>query len=202
MLAGLGRELARDLLRQSSLARDKLGSRVHARADRRSKKGGSRLSSKARSNARNLEQVLSLTFPLEPVPKKRARFDSRRGGAYADERGKDFETQIAILARQALGGMGPVDGALVCSIEFQFPHLMRARRRKVDVDNLCKAVCDGLNGVVWRDDSQIVALAGWKRFGDSAHVKVWVERVLGDWDFELVTNRLKSAVVLAENRRR
>lgn len=27
---------------------------------------------------------------------------------------------------------------------------------KKDVDNICKAVCDGLNGVAYKDDRQIV----------------------------------------------
>ena len=36
--------------------------------------------------------------------------------------------------------------------------------KKPDCDNIAKAVCDALNGVAWRDDSQVVELSVAKRY--------------------------------------
>ena len=44
--------------------------------------------------------------------------------------------------------------------------------KRPDVDNMAKAVIDGLNGVAWGDDSQIVSLNLRKRY--SVSPSVWV----------------------------
>jgi Holliday junction resolvase RusA-like endonuclease len=36
---------------------------------------------------------------------------------------------------------------------------------KPDLDNIAKLYCDALNGIVWKDDSQIVAMQLTKRYG-------------------------------------
>jgi Holliday junction resolvase RusA-like endonuclease len=38
---------------------------------------------------------------------------------------------------------------------------------KPDVDNFCKAVFDALNGVVYKDDSQIIGFFAQKAWGNS-----------------------------------
>ena len=47
---------------------------------------------------------------------------------------------------------------------------------KPDVDNIVKAIGDGLNGVVWRDDVQAVDLFVRKRYGAMPGVQVRVTR--------------------------
>jgi Holliday junction resolvase RusA-like endonuclease len=46
--------------------------------------------------------------------------------------------------------------------------------RKPDADNVVKAVFDGMNGVVWRDDVQAVDLQLRKRYGTTPGVHVRV----------------------------
>lgn len=48
---------------------------------------------------------------------------------------------------------------------------------KPDADNVCKAVCDALNGVAWKDDAQIVNLIFEKHYGAEPCVKVEIEEV-------------------------
>jgi len=48
--------------------------------------------------------------------------------------------------------------------------------RRPDLDKLCRACLDGLTGIVWRDDSQVVRLEAEKDYG-APGVIVWVERV-------------------------
>lgn len=46
-----------------------------------------------------------------------------------------------------------------------------------DCDNYCKAVLDSLNGIVWLDDAQIVALHVYKFYSDKPRVMVKVEEL-------------------------
>jgi Holliday junction resolvase RusA-like endonuclease len=44
--------------------------------------------------------------------------------------------------------------------------------KKPDLDNIVKAVKDGLNGVAWKDDSQVVRLTAGKYWSDKPRVEV------------------------------
>lgn len=46
---------------------------------------------------------------------------------------------------------------------------------KPDLDNSMKLICDALNGVVWKDDSQIVAVTLVKRYGERPEtiLRIW-----------------------------
>lgn len=47
-----------------------------------------------------------------------------------------------------------------------------------DIDNICKAVLDGLNGVAWLDDKQVCLLLGIKKWTqDSPRVEVHIGKV-------------------------
>ena len=46
---------------------------------------------------------------------------------------------------------------------------------KPDCDNIAKAVLDALNGIAYKDDSQVADLVVRKRFGEEAHVSVRIE---------------------------
>lgn len=45
---------------------------------------------------------------------------------------------------------------------------------------MLKAICDGINGVVWVDDTQAVVVAMRKRYGSTPGVCVTVEEVDAD----------------------
>lgn len=47
--------------------------------------------------------------------------------------------------------------------------------KRPDIDNICKAVLDGLNGVAFADDSQITLLIATKEYGESPRVEVEIE---------------------------
>lgn len=49
--------------------------------------------------------------------------------------------------------------------------------KKPDLDNIAKAVLDSLNGVAYKDDSQIVELSMNKYYADSGLVKVMLEEI-------------------------
>ncbi len=50
--------------------------------------------------------------------------------------------------------------------------------KKPDLDNVQKAIYDGLNGVVWKDDVQVVKAVVGKRYGETPGVRVKVVPLL------------------------
>ena len=73
---------------------------------------------------------------------------------------------------------------IICSVPASWSQKKRAAAlqgqirpaKKPDSDNVIKAVCDGMNGVVWKDDVQAVDVRVTKRYGaiPGVHVRVAV----------------------------
>jgi len=119
--------------------------------------------------------TFSLTFHVDinPVPKGRPRF-SKAGGfmrSYTPKKTSDYETEVRTQA-QSVMTREPLETPLAVYLYFRLriPRSHSKKRqeaclngserptKKPDIDNLAKSVLDGLNGVVWHDDSQIVSL--------------------------------------------
>jgi Holliday junction resolvase RusA-like endonuclease len=46
--------------------------------------------------------------------------------------------------------------------------------KKPDLDKLLRAIGDGLTGVVWRDDSQVISISATKHYGLDPRVEVTI----------------------------
>jgi Holliday junction resolvase RusA-like endonuclease len=46
---------------------------------------------------------------------------------------------------------------------------------KPDLDNIIKSIGDGLNGIVWEDDSQICVISARKQYGEEPLVNIKIE---------------------------
>ena len=95
----------------------------------------------------------------QPVAKGRPRLG--RGMVYTPAKTVAYEKVVALAAKAAMrGNTPPIIGPVSVDIKF---FLARPKSNKStepvvkpDIDNLAKSVCDALNGIVWKDDSQIV----------------------------------------------
>jgi len=145
----------------------------------------------------NPEMTFMVTFMVEgtPVPKGRPRF-ARRGkfvSTYSPKTTVDYETKVAEAAQLAMGASEPLEtpvGAYIY-ITLPIPASYSKKRKqeclsgnerptkKSDIDNYCKAVFDGMNGIVFLDDSQIVSLHSTKVYGTIGMVEVMVKEELG-----------------------
>ena len=112
--------------------------------------------------------------PLRPVAKGRPRF-TRTGHAYTPKATADYEQAVAAYARRAMAEIGEkkATGAVNVWLTFYYAppkswtkaqQLKCAeagslpKTTKPDVDNLVKAVLDGMNGIVFEDDNQIAGI--------------------------------------------
>jgi Holliday junction resolvase RusA-like endonuclease len=134
--------------------------------------------------------VIRFTISGKPQGKGRARFGN--GRTYTPAKTVAYERLIAQAGRDAMDGREPLEGPLyvVVSAFFAVPKSWPQKRRKEalerlawhtgkpDADNIAKAICDGLNGIVWRDDCQVAFLKVTKQYAEIARVEVMVERLL------------------------
>ena len=118
---------------------------------------------------------LQIIIPGDPVAKGRPRAAVIRGQArmYTPAKTARYESKVALFAQQAMRGAQrtlPLDVALSVHVQAYLPIPTSWSQRKQraalageirpvsrpDADNIGKAVTDGCNGIVWRDDSLIV----------------------------------------------
>lgn len=116
-------------------------------------------------------------IPATPVAKGRARtrvVKTKGGKAFASHytpaETRDFERLVKDYARQALGDAQPLACPVDLLVEFRFaipdswPKWKRElaadglvhHTKKPDCSNLVKAIEDACNGVLWKDDGQVV----------------------------------------------
>ncbi len=98
-----------------------------------------------------MNPILTLVVEGEPVPKQSYR--AAKKGGYTDPRVKSWQEKIAWQAKLAMQGNPPTDQEVSMRVIF-----ILGNHRRIDLDNLNKAVADALNGIVYLDDSQITSL--------------------------------------------
>jgi len=133
--------------------------------------------------------TIQFTILGNPVPKGRPRF-TRQGRTYTPAKTKTYEDQVAVLAKAVCPEPLKTPVAVLVTAVFPVPLTYPKKRREAclngserhikrpDLDNIVKAVTDGMNGVVYGDDSQIVRLVANKVYGIEAMVQVTVQEVL------------------------
>lgn len=135
--------------------------------------------------------VVRFTVPGQPVAKGRPRMAVRNGHptAYTPAKTVAYEGLIAMAAEKAMEGRALIEGAvhIVVTATFQIPASWSKKRKaaassslawhtgRPDGDNIMKAVGDGLNGVVWKDDSQVALCKVQKLYGEKPGLDVLVE---------------------------
>jgi Holliday junction resolvase RusA-like endonuclease len=137
-----------------------------------------------------------VTFKVDatPVPKGRARY-VRRGNhisTYTPEKTRTYETLIRDAAIEAMGASEPLETpvTLYLYIRIPIPKSYSKKRvesclnglekpiRKPDGSNILKSVEDGMNSVVYKDDSQIVNIHVTKVYSSEAGVDICVKECL------------------------
>lgn len=133
---------------------------------------------------------IEIFIPGVPQGKGRARSFLRNGkiGHYTPEKTRTYEGLIASLGLDAMLGKKPLEIPLlltICAV-FSIPESWPTWKReaayygqilpttKPDMDNIKKAIKDGLNGVVWKDDCFATSAMVRKRYVRNSDERVGV----------------------------
>lgn len=148
-----------------------------------------------------MEEVQSIRFevPGTPVGKARPRVTFRNGRtmAYTPDRTREYEARVKAAYLKKFK-RNRLDGALKVDViaYFEPPKSTSKRMRaamldgeipytkKPDTDNIIKSVTDALNDVAYADDANIVAVYGFKAYGDYSHTDVVITKLGGRYVYE------------------
>lgn len=131
---------------------------------------------------------LAFTIPGEARGKGRPRATTIGGHArlYTDAKTASYENLVRLAGSQAMAGREPFAEPLTLTITVSTVPPKSASKKlraamlsgevapakKPDLSNILKAVEDGLNGVTYHDDSQIVSLIARKQYAATPGVDV------------------------------
>lgn len=119
----------------------------------------------------------------KPQGKQRPRH-TKRGITYTPDVTRNYEKEVAMLYKQNKGEL--LEGHLKLVIEAYYPIPASAKKsdkvlmsnnivrptKKPDIDNVIKIIMDGLNGVAYNDDTQIVCVVANKYYSYEPRVEV------------------------------
>jgi len=133
---------------------------------------------------------VTFVVPGEAVGKGRPRVTTIHGHArmFTPQKTANYESLIAVAAEQAMQGRELITGPVLVELKIAVGIAQSWSKKKTaqalagqvmptkkpDADNVLKAICDGINGIVFRDDVQVVNVSMSKRFAETPGVLVRV----------------------------
>lgn len=124
--------------------------------------------------------MIDIVIHGKPIGKARPRFGRTKNGkaiAYTPKETKYYEQSISWIAQVAMMGKVMLDGPVKVTISAYFPHKKKTGYHisRPDLDNVVKAILDGLNGVVFHDDAAVCQLVAVKRYAPEGEERVEVQ---------------------------
>ena len=114
---------------------------------------------------------MKITIMGDPHPMARPRVVS--GHVYYLSRDVEWRELIRWTCVKAMARREPYDCALKVKVKF-YRKLNPTTRQYGDIDNLLKGLFDGMNGIVFADDSQIISVIA-EKYRDKENPRVEVE---------------------------
>lgn len=138
---------------------------------------------------------MQIHFQVEGDPKGKGRPRFTRAGkftrVYTDKQTLDYESLIKSFAMEAMGSTDPLETAVsvFLYVRLAVPQSYSKKRteaclsglekpcKKPDIDNIAKTYLDAMNGVIFKDDTQVIDLHVKKVYSSMAGVNVMVMEV-------------------------
>lgn len=134
--------------------------------------------------------ITCFSIPGEPKGKARPKVNTLTHRAYTPEGTRQYEQTVRLSYLSAYPACGRFHSGpcsvKICAYHSVPPSWSRRKKEKAlsgelqpekkpDCDNIAKAVLDALNGLAYRDDSQVTALEITKRYADRGYVTVSIK---------------------------
>lgn len=137
--------------------------------------------------------MLMVNFTVYGPPQGKARPRFRKIGnfvqTYTPAKTKSYEDEIKMFAKAAMGSTEPLETPVEVFLYIRntVPASYSKKRteaclagqekpiNKTDIDNIAKAFLDGMNGIIYKDDRQVVELHAKKTYSEIAAVEVLVK---------------------------
>ena len=125
----------------------------------------------------------------EPIGKGRPRVSSRSGTIYTPRKTHAYEDALRFAGKLAKERCGDSPVIAVVTAFSEVPSSWSKKKKalaltglvqketKPDIDNVIKAILDGLNEVAYKDDEQVVNVSASKYYSDEPRVEVIVSRI-------------------------
>lgn len=140
-----------------------------------------------------IKTELQFVIPGQPVAKARPKA-ARRGNfisMYTPQKTVNYEGLVAHSAHAAMQGRNLINGAVSVELDIRLgipqswskkkkqaaAEGLIAATKKPDIDNTIKSIFDGMNGVVFKDDVQIIQTSQRKRYSETPGVVVIVREL-------------------------
>ena len=131
--------------------------------------------------------MIIITIPGNPVGKQRPRFG--KGFTYTPKDTVNYENWVRTCFLNQEGRMleGELKAEIICY--YSIPKSASKKKaaamkegnirpiKKPDLDNIAKIILDSLNGMAYKDDSQIVELSIKKYYGEQPLVRLCLEEI-------------------------
>lgn len=141
--------------------------------------------------------TISFEIPGKPFGKQRPRVIGGKGfaKAYTPKETVAYENLVKWCYREAVGDKRFDDTDMIevyITAYYEIPKSTSKKKRammingalrptkKPDADNICKVVCDALNGIAYHDDSAVVTATIAKRYAECPRVEVDMWKVKGE----------------------
>lgn len=119
-------------------------------------------------------KILKFRVKGEPRPKQSFKVALKNGKlfGYTPKLVKLWADLVSIEAKQVMIDREIYSGNLFVVLDFEL-----SNKRRVDLDNLSKCVLDAMNGIVYKDDSEIMDLEIMKCVGKNPGVSITIKEL-------------------------
>ena len=144
-----------------------------------------------------MKENKSFKFVIKGDPTAWKRPGQSRWGRYDTQKG--LKNALGLIFKSGMNKhpilLGPIHLAVIFFMPIPKSMSIRKQRDtrgwhtyKPDLDNLIKLVLDSMNGVVFKDDSQICQIIAMKGYGETARTELTVTENLADEEVEECPN--------------
>ena len=120
---------------------------------------------------------MAVRFEVEGTPraKGRPRFNRNNGSIYTPKATLEYERLIAYRCKSAMNKarLKPFKGLVKVEVNVYF----KGKSLRPDLDNVIKAILDGMNGVAYEDDQQVSELIAKKHYKGLPKTEITVTEI-------------------------